>query len=85
MSDDDRTFESRVLDHYPDIRRAIEESAPFSDWLKTLTALDVDGEILYVRAGDTLRDRDQVMFEWARKNGMLTDAAIAHALNQEGE
>jgi hypothetical protein len=75
----DRTFEARVLDQYPDIRTATAESPAFAAWLGSLTVLEVDGETLYLRGGDMLRDRDQVMFEWARQNGLLTDAAIARA------
>jgi hypothetical protein len=85
MSEENRTVEARVLDRYPDIRRAVADSAAFAVWLGTLTALEVDGETLYLRGGDMLRDRDQVMFEWARQNGLLTDAAIAHALKQGDE
>ena len=82
MRQENRTLEAKVLDRYPDIRRVVTDSAAFADWLSTLTTLEVDGETLYVRAGDILRDRDQIMFEWARQNGLLTDAAIARALEQ---
>lgn len=81
----DRTAEARVLKRYPDIRRATVESPSFAAWLRSLTALEVDGEILYLRGGDLLRDKDQVIFEWARQNGLLTDAAIARVLKQGDE
>ena len=80
-----RTAERRVLDHYPDIRRFVVESPAFAAWLCGLTALDVDGETLYLRGGDLLRDQDQVIFEWARQKGLLTDTAIARALGQGEE
>jgi hypothetical protein len=41
------------------------------------TTIEIDGETLYVRGGDMLRDEDQVIFEWARRNGLLSDEAIA--------
>ncbi len=75
-----RTLEARVLDHHPEIRARLAGSGDFAAWLKSLKALEVDGETLYLRGGDQLRDRDQVMFEWARTQGWLTDEAIARAL-----
>ncbi len=80
MTQPGRTVEARVLDHYPEIRRQVLESGEFSVWLQGLTALEVDGETLYLRGGDMLRDEDQVIFEWARKRGWLTEAAIDLAL-----
>ncbi len=82
---ENRTVEARVLDRYPDIRKEVIHSAAFAAWLGALTALEVEGETLYLRGGDMLRDRDQVIFEWARRNGLLTDAAIERALKQEDE
>jgi hypothetical protein len=76
----ERTIESRVLSRYPDIRRAVIESPTFTSWRRELRAINIDGEILYVRGGDMLRDEDQVIFEWAREHGLLTDSAIAAAL-----
>lgn len=82
MSEKSRAAEARVLSYYPNVRKTVVESPMFSAWLATLTSVDVDGETLYLRGGDMLRDRDQVIFEWARRNGLLTDAEIAHALQQ---
>jgi hypothetical protein len=79
MNGEHRTFEARVLDLYPEIRTAVVNSPAFADWLRTLTKVVVDGETLYVRGGDILRDRDQIIFEWARRNGQLTGAAIERA------
>ena len=74
------TAEARVLNRYPDICRAVVESPAFASWLGGLTSLEMDGETLYLRGSDMLRDDDQVIFEWAWQNGLLTDAAIAWAL-----
>jgi len=75
-----RTLEARVLDHHPEIRVRPAEPHEFAARLQVLKPLEVDGETLYLRGGDLLRDRDQVMFEWARKQGWITDEAIARAL-----
>jgi hypothetical protein len=83
MNGVNRTVETRVLDVYPDIRTAVVDSPAFAAWFRTLAQVEVDGETLYLRGGDMLRDRDQIIFEWARRNGQLTDAAIARALKNE--
>jgi hypothetical protein len=79
----DKTVEARVLDRYPDLRTAVSDSNEFAVWRDSLPSLDIDGERLYIRGGDILRDEDQIMFEWARKNGLLSDEAIAQALRTE--
>lgn len=80
MADQESTAETRVLNRYPDIRERVARSAEFAAWRQGLKALVVDGETFYIRGGDMLRDDDQVIFEWARKNGLLTDEAIRAAL-----
>ncbi|MCU0896355.1 MAG: hypothetical protein MUC55_02525 [Burkholderiales bacterium] len=75
-----RTAEARILNRYPHIRAAVVKSPGFAAWLRALTALDVDGETLYLRGGDMLRDLDQVIFEWAHQNKLVSDAEIAKAL-----
>jgi hypothetical protein len=80
-----RTVETRVLDFYPDIRTAVLDSPAFEAWLMTLKQMEIDGETLYLRGGDMLRDRDQVIFEWARRNGMLNDETIERALKETEE
>lgn len=82
MEDRKRTAETRVLDRFPEVRRAVVDTPAFADWLEGLTSLQVDGETLYVRGGDLLRDKDQLVFEWARKRGLLTDEAVAHVLGE---
>jgi hypothetical protein len=72
----ERSAEALVLERLPGLRRTVVESTAFTEWCKSLTALEVDGETLYLRAGDSLRDREQIIFEWARRNGLLTDEMI---------
>lgn len=85
MEDRKRTREARILSRFPEVRAKVLESPEFAAWLDGLTALDVDGETLYLRGGDMLRDQDQVIFEWARQSGLLTDAAISRAMTAEEE
>lgn len=85
MSNDvDRSFEARVLDRYPDIRKAVSESTDFLVWRDSLPSVDVDNERFYIRGGDMLKDEDQVVFEWARKNGLLSDAMTSLGDDLEG-
>jgi hypothetical protein len=79
-SDRETTTERRVLNRYPEVRQAVLASAAFVDWRSGLHTFDVDGQTLFVRGGDMLRDEDQVIFEWARRNGLLSDEAVASAL-----
>jgi hypothetical protein len=82
VDEHERTDAARVLDCYPDIRKAVVESSAFTAWLGSLTSVEVDGEKLYLRGGDMLRDQDQVIFEWARRSGLLTEAAVARVLTR---
>ena len=74
---DDETIESTILDRYPDIRDRARNSQAFRQWRETLKPLDVDGTTFYVRDGDRLKDENQILFEWARTNGLLTDEMLA--------
>jgi len=79
-ADQEPSAERRVLDHYPAVRDAVLASPAFVEWRSGLPTIEIDGARLYVRGGDMLRDEDQVIFEWARRNGLLSDEAIASAL-----
>jgi hypothetical protein len=68
---DDRTVEARILDQHPDIREALSKSEEFLLWRNSLPSVVIDEEKLYIRGGDMLKDEDQIMFEWARKHGVL--------------
>ena len=73
-------LEARVLERMPEVRAAADASPDFREWLAGLRVVQVDGETLYLRGGDILRDREQVLFEWARRAGLLSDEAIRRAL-----
>jgi len=80
MDEARQSREARVLERMPEVRAAAQGSPEFQQWLAGLRAVQVDGETLYLRGGDMLRDRDQVIFEWARRAGLLSDEAIRRAL-----
>lgn len=73
------TFEARVLDRYPEVRESVLAAARYQQWRSALPVVTIDGETLYVRGGDILRDEDQIIFEWARREGVLTETAIRAA------
>ena len=72
----DSTFEARVLARYPRIRETVLDSEAFISWRESLSSVVVDDERLYIRGGDMLKDEDQIIFEWARKQGLLSDEMI---------
>lgn len=69
------TAEARVLARCPEIRRAVVASPEFAAWRDALPVIEIDGETLYLRGGDMLRDEEQIIVEWARKQGFLGDTA----------
>src|SRR5437867_2843512 len=77
MAESARSVETRVLNRCPKVRAEVLASSAFVAWRDTLKSVDLDGETLYVRGGDILRDEDQVIFEWARKHGLLTDYRVS--------
>ncbi len=81
MEEARQSREARILERMPEVRAAAEHSPEFHEWLAGLRVLQVDGETLYLRGGDMLRDREQVLFEWARRTGLLSDEAIRRALS----
>jgi hypothetical protein len=83
-NDSDKTFEARVLDRYPKIRKTISESVDFILWRDVLPSIIVDGETFYIRGGDILNDEDQIIFEWARRHGWLSDTMIARDDDRKG-
>jgi hypothetical protein len=80
----DKSFEAQVLDRNPRIRKAVSESTDFIVWRDSLRSVIVDEERFFIRGGDLLRDEDQIIFEWARKHGLLPDALIERNDAMEG-
>lgn len=77
MADDSRkSYEGRVLDRYQGIREAAAASEEFAAWRDSLTVVVIDDELFYLRGGDMLKDEDQIIFEWARRSGLLPDELL---------
>jgi hypothetical protein len=73
---DDRPWEARFLDAHPEIREKALSSPEFASWKKRLQSLVIDGEKLYVRGGDMLRDEEQILFEWALEQSLITQEML---------
>ena len=62
----DKTIEAQLLDAHPDIRDEVGRQREFINWKSSLPSVVIDGERLYVRGGDMLKDEAQIIFEWIR-------------------
>jgi hypothetical protein len=71
-----KSYEANILDRFPDLRKAALESGDFILWRDGLPSIDIDGENLFIRGGDMLKDEDQIIFEWVRKQGWLPEELI---------
>ena len=71
-----KSYEANILDRFPDLRKAAQESGEFALWRDGLPRLEIDGETLFIRGGDMLKDEDQITFEWVRKQGWLPEELI---------
>jgi hypothetical protein len=76
-----QSIESRVLDYHPRVREMVAISPGFTQWRDTVPTVMIDGESLYLPEGDVPRDADQLIYQWARRHGMLSDAEISEALS----
>jgi hypothetical protein len=68
---DELTFERRILDRHPEVRKRAMGSGAYLRWRDSLPAVVVDGVRYFIRGGDMLKDDDQVLVEWAHKTGLL--------------
>lgn len=85
MNEPDRsgTFASRVLARLPEIRKQALGSPDFQSWLKTHRSVVVDGAPFYVVGGDMLRDQDEMIVSWARRQGLVDQPTIARLQAEE--
>jgi hypothetical protein len=85
MSEQERTgtFASRVLARHPELRKRALESDDFQKWLKSYATVDVDGTQFYVMGGDMLRDQDEMMLNWIRRQGLIDQKAIERLQSEE--
>ena len=64
---EDSTYERRLLDSRPGVRRIVQALPEFVQWRVRLAKVDVDGEEFAVVGGDRLMDSDQLVVEWSRR------------------
>jgi len=63
----EQTEESKLLDRHPGVRESISSLPEFVEWSSRLPTVVVDDVTYYIRGGDMLRDRDQIIVEWVRR------------------
>ena len=68
-----KSFEGRELDRLRGVRKQVLVSKEFQAWRDSLPNQILDGEKLYFHWGDTPRDDDQVIYEWAVQAGLIPD------------
>lgn len=66
--DSNYSAESHLSERHPDIRDAVSSLPEYQQWVESLPHVVVDDVHYYVRGGDMLKDSDQVLWEWTRKN-----------------
>jgi hypothetical protein len=71
MTRSDRTWESEQLDAHPDVRRQVTASPEFRAWRDRQRSFEMDGRRLYLPSGDVPMDEDQLVYHWARSQGLL--------------
>lgn len=71
MDEGERTTEARQLDAHPEVRTQVTSSDDFQSWKASLPKFELDGEVLYLPTGDVPVDEDQLVYQWARTNGLL--------------
>jgi hypothetical protein len=85
MSEPERTgtFASRVLARHPELRKQAMGSDSFQKWLKAYSTVEVDGTQFYVVGGDMLRDHDEMILNWSRKQGLIDQQTIERLQSEE--
>jgi len=63
----EQTEESQLLDRHPGVRESVSSLLEFVEWSSRLPTVVVDDVTYYLRGGDMLKDRDQVIVEWVRR------------------
>lgn len=53
---------------HPEVKDRVRSLPEFQDWMRSLPEVVVDDVKYYVRGGDMLKDADQVLWEWVRRN-----------------
>ena len=64
----DSSAESQLSQRHPEVKDTITSLPEFQEWVESLPRVVVDDVLYFVRGGDMLKDADQVLWEWIRKN-----------------
>ncbi|MGH8907664.1 MAG: hypothetical protein ACRD0K_14355 [Egibacteraceae bacterium] len=83
MANGNQSFAARFLKNRPDIRNQVVNSQAFQGWRSGLGTVEVDGVKYYVIGGDMLLDEDEIILQWARRSGIVSQADIDQQLKQE--
>ena len=73
MSNDGKSFAARFFKRRPDLRQKIRDSPVFQMWRDQFPRVVVDNIEYFVMGGDMLKDEDELMLEWARRENMVTE------------
>jgi hypothetical protein len=66
LMEPEQTEESQRLDRHPGVRESVSSLPEFVEWSSRLPTVVVDDVTYYLRGGDMLKDRDQII-EWVRR------------------
>jgi hypothetical protein len=76
MASADASFAARFLSLHPELRERVQKDKAFRNWLGQFRTVTVDDEAYFVVGGDQLRDRDELVLEWARRHQLVTESEI---------
>lgn len=71
MAEEQQTDEARELDAHPEVRSLVMGSPDFQAWKAGVPKFELDGETMYLPTGDVPVDEDQLVYQWARTNGLI--------------
>jgi hypothetical protein len=60
--------DGRASLRHPEVKEAVCSLTEFQEWVQQLPEVVVDEVKYYLRGGDMLKDPDEVLWEWTRKN-----------------
>lgn len=77
------TFAERVLARLPAVRQQIQSSPEFAAWRDSHRSFDDGTTKLFLVGGDLGKDEEELMLDWARRNGLIDEQMLADAAAKE--
>ena len=78
-----QSFAARVLRRLPEVRRRVAASDEYRRWRDGHKSYN-DGEADYwLVGGDQSKDEDEMMLDWARLHGLVSEGDMAHIAGDE--